>query len=176
MMNRRWYDNEPACTRLLEQLKGTQHPEIRDFAARIMIHFCERLRKELANKDKLSSRVNSLGVEGLTSLYRFGSQKMRWYDESPDVHKAIGYLYTMPMEGLSVIGFKLGDTFGLLQVYSAVCYQLGQAPAQAEMTKIALTALESGREDAEEALISIVGKELYEAFSKHIARKNNYGK
>jgi hypothetical protein len=171
-MERRWYDNEPACTRLIIQLKGMQHPEIRDFAARIMIHFSERLRKALSSKDKLSSRVNSLGVGALTSLYKFGSYKRRWYDHAPELHKAIGQLYTLPHEGLSVIGFKLGDTFGLLQVYSAVCYQLGQLPAQKEMTKIALTALQSGKKEAEEALIAIVGRDLYEALSNHIERKN----
>lgn len=167
-MDRRWYDTEPACTRLLVPLKGIYQPEIRDFSARIMIHFCERLRKSLASKDKLSSRVKSLGINALGSLYKFSSHKRRWYDHSVEIHKAMGYLYTLPEEGLAVIGYKLGDTFGLLQIYSAVCHQLGQIPAQTEMTKIALTALQSGREEAEEVLVAIVGRELYEAISDHI--------
>jgi hypothetical protein len=171
-MDRRWYDREPACSNLLMPLKGIYQPEVRDFSARIMIHFCERLRKSLASKDKLSSRVKSLGVNALTSIYNFRNHNRRWYDHSPELHKALSYLYTLPEGGLGVIGHKLGDTFGLLQVYSAVCHQLGQVPAQQEMTKIALTALKSGQKEAEEVLVAIVGRDLYNAISDTIHQEN----
>jgi len=42
---------------------------------------------------------------------------------------------------------------------------LGQIPSQREMTQIALTALQSGKKEAEEVLIAIVGQELYDALS-----------
>jgi len=163
--DRRWYDREPACSNLVAQMKGIRQPEVRDFAAKVMIHFCERVRKALADKDKFSSRVKSLGINALTSLYKGRRRERRWYDHDVEAKKAIDQLYTLPPEGLSVIGYKLGDTFGLLQVYSSVCQQLGQYPAGTEMTKIAMTALQSGRQEAEEVLITIVGRELYQALN-----------
>lgn len=167
-MDRRWYDSEPACSQLIRQMKKMRQEEVRDFAAKIMVHFCERVRKALSDKDKFTSRVKSLGVNAIHSLYKGRSRSRRWYDEVPEVKKAIDQLYTLPMEGLTVIGFKLGDTFGLLQIYSAVCYQLGQLPDQQEMIKISLAALQSGKTEAEEVLISIVGRELYQALSRHL--------
>ena len=164
-MDRRWYDQEPACTQLLKQLRQIEQPEIRHFCVNLMTHFCERLRKSLANKDKVSSKVNALGITAVTSLYRFGSERRRWYDDVPELHRAVGLLYTMPREGLTVIGYKLGDVVGLLQVYSVVCQQLNQIPDQKEMSKIALAALQMGKKEAEEIIISIVGKDLYDALN-----------
>jgi len=167
-MERRWYDCEPACSKLILQLEDIQQPEIRDFCAKVMIHFCERVRKAIADKDKFSSRVKSLGFSALNSLYKGRTRTRRWYDNLPEekeTQRAINQLYTLPQEGLTVIGFKLGDTFGLMQIYSAVCYHLGQIPSQREMTQIALTALQSGKKEAEEVLIAIVGQELYDALS-----------
>ena len=174
-MDRRWYDSEPACSKLVLQLKNIQQPEIRDFCAKVMIHFCERIRKAIAEREKFTSRVKSLGVSGLSSLYKGRNRMRRWYDNLPEgkgTQQAIGQLYTLPMEGLTAIGFKLGDTFGLMQIYSAVCYHLEQPPSQEVMIDIALTALQSGQKEAKEVLISIVGQELYDALSQEFNHPN----
>jgi hypothetical protein len=165
--DRRWYDREPACSNLVAQMQGIQSPDVRDFAAKVMIHFCERVRKALSDKDKFSTRVKSLGLGAVASLYKGRTRTRRWYDKDPEAKKAIDQLYTLPLQGLSVIGYKLGDTFGLLQIYSIVCELLGQPPAKDEMSKITLTALQSGRQEAEEVLITLVGSELYHALDLH---------
>lgn len=167
-MNNRWYDLDPACPRLIKQIQGMQQPEIREFSARILINFCEKLRKEIHIKGKKNQGVNSIGVSALTGLYRFGHKKRRWYDKDPVLHKAVGMLYSLPDVGLSVIAYKLGDTFGLLQVYSLVCTQVDQQPDMADLTKIATTSLKTGKEEAESILISLVGKDLYTALSPQV--------
>jgi len=170
-MNRRWYDREPVCSNLIVQLKNIQQPIVQDFCAKMLIHFCERIRKELAAQDKVSSRVKSLGVNALPSLYKAQSQRNRWYDHLPEVQKAVGQVYTLSHQGLSIVGYKLGDTFGMLQIYATVCHQLEQTPSQQEMTNITMTALQSGKSEAEDTLVSIIGQELYTNLTERQQKK-----
>jgi hypothetical protein len=160
-MDRRWYDQEPACPRLLAQLKEIPQEEIREFCGRIIIHFCDKIRKDLQSRTKLATGMNSLGSSALSGLYRFGVKERRWYDESPILKKAIGLLYALPKQGLSIISHKLGDTFGLLQIYSTVCSQVDQVPETKYLVQIAGTALKVGKAEAEEMLVEIVGHDLY---------------
>lgn len=160
-MNRRWYDQEASCPRLLEQIRDIPQAEIREFCARVMINFGEKVRKEINERDKRNLAVNSIGQQGLTALYRYGEEKQRWYDRDPVLHKAVGVFYTLSAEGLGLVGFKLGDTFGLLQVYGTVCAQLDQPPNMKEMAQIATTALNTGTQEAEEILVALVGQDLY---------------
>jgi hypothetical protein len=164
-MEQRWYDHEPLCTRLLAQIRGMPQEESREFCARVLIHFSEKLRKDIQDKEKKALKVNSIGLSAIASWYRFGSYKRRWYDNQAILHKAIGSLYALPVPGLAAISFKLGDTFGLLQVYALVCRELEQAPVLAEMAKICMTSLQDGPEEAREILIAIVGEELFESLS-----------
>src|SRR5262249_43964558 len=154
---------EITCTRLLEQIQGMPQPECREFCARVIIHFAEKLRKEIQKQGKHSLKVSSIGATGISGLYNFGHQKRRWNDEDPILHKAVGLLYGLPMEGLTVVGFKLGDTMGLIQVYATVCAQTDQFIDITELTKICSTALQDGRKEAEDVLISIVGEEVYQS-------------
>lgn len=164
-MRRRWYDQEPSCSRLLAQMNGMPHEEMREFCARVLVNFAEKLRKDMHRKGSLKPSVNSIGVPAITSLYRFGFKKRRWYDKNLTLHKAVGELYMLPPEGLAVLGFKLGDTFGLLQVYSSVCSQVEQEPELADMTLISTKSLQDGKKEAEDVLIAIVGKDLYESLA-----------
>jgi hypothetical protein len=161
MHRRRWYDQEVSCTRIMQQIRDMAAPECREFSARVLIHFAEKLRKEILQKGKHSAKVSSIGATGITGLYNFGHETRRWYDQYPTVQKAASLLYGLPSEGLSVLGFKLGDTIGLIQVYAAVCEQVPQQPDLTDLTKICTTALQAGRKEAEDILISIVGQELY---------------
>ena len=163
MHRRRWYDQEIICTRLMDQIRDMSQPECREFCARVVIHFAEKLRKELQQKGRHSANVSSIGAIGISGLYNFGHEKRRWYDQDAAVQKAASLLYGLPAEGLTVMGFKLGDTIGLIQVYSTVCEQIAQAPDLAVLTKICTTALQAGRKEAEETLIEIVGQDLYDS-------------
>lgn len=163
---RRWYDQERSCHRLFKQMQQMPQPEIREFCGRVIIHFCERLRKEMSKKGAGAFGVNSIGAPAISSLYRFGEKRRRWYDDEPVLHKAAGMMYTLSQAGLSVLGYKLGDTFGLIQVYAQVCDQVEQLPDVKDMANICTTSLQAGMEEAEEVLISIVGKELYVSLSQ----------
>jgi hypothetical protein len=164
--DRRWYDQEIYCHRLLEHIKDMPQPELREFCARVLIHFADRLRKEISRKGANTMGVNSIGAPAISSLYKFGEKRRRWYDQEPVTQKAVSLLYTLPRDGLSALGFKLGDTFGLLQVYAAVCDQVDQTPDMKEMTNICTTSLQAGVKEAEEVLVDIVGKDLYESISR----------
>jgi hypothetical protein len=169
MHRRRWYDQEMTCTRLMEQIREMPQPECREFSARVVIHFAEKIRKEILHKGRHSAKVSSIGATGITGLYNFGHETRRWYDDDPAIQKAAGLLYGLPAEGLSVVGFKLGDTIGLIQVYASVCEQIAQSPDLGDLTKICTTSLQAGRKEAEETLISIVGQELYDSVSPDIS-------
>lgn len=138
-------------------------PECREFCARVIIHFAEKIRKEILQRGRHSAKVSSIGALGITGLYNFGHESRRWYDQDQTIQKAVGLLYGLPLEGLSAVGFKLGDTIGLIQIYASVCEQVDQAPDPANLTKICTTALQAGRREAEEILISIVGQDLYDS-------------
>lgn len=160
-MDRRWYDQEPTCPKLLAQIQDMPQEEIREFCARIIIHFSEKIRKELQTRTKMASGMNSLGSSAVSGLYRFGRKERRWYDENPILKKSIGQLYGLPKQGLATITQKLGDTFGLLQIYSDVCTQVEQQPETKYLVQISVTALKVGKAEAEEMLIDIVGQDLY---------------
>lgn len=168
---RRWYDQERSCHQLLLQIRSMPQPQAREFCARVIAHIAEKLRKEVQKKGM--GGVSSIGVPALSSLYRFGSQRHRWYDGDPVIHKTVGLMYTLPTAGLSALGFKLGDTMGLMQIYASVCHQLDQPPDMKEMAKICITSLQAGREEAEEVLISIIGKDLYESL-RHLNMNNSW--
>lgn len=158
----RWYDQEPACARVLEQIHAIHHPEIQDTCGRIIIHLAERIRK-LLSKSYSGAGLSSMGPLGLSSLYRFGQHSRRWYDTRPTLLKAVSVIYRLPPQGLSALGYKLGDTFGLIQIYANVCTQLGQEPTDSDIIQICKTAFQDGPEEAEDVLANIIGKELYDA-------------
>lgn len=165
VLNRRWYDQEPACSRLIEQIRRIPQAEIREFCARVALHFIEKFRKEMQRKGKTSLAVNSIGIPAIAGLYQFGHQRNRWYDTDPLIHKTVGLLYTLPLEGLAVIGFKLGDSFGMIEIYAQVCQQLGQPADLKDLTRICTTTLQAGKGEARNLLIDMVGPELYESLT-----------
>src|SRR5689334_23067502 len=145
MDHRRWYDQEPACSRLLSQVREMQQDEMREFCVRLMIHFCDKIKKELHAVSRQSSGMHSLGSTAVTGIYQYGKRSRRWYDRNPVLKQGIGQLYTLPLNGLNTLSAKLGDTFGLLQIYSTVCTQIDQPPETRYMLQIAVTALRVGR-------------------------------
>jgi hypothetical protein len=158
---RRWYDQEFVCRRLLDQIREMPQTETREFCARVILHFAEKLRKECQDQGMLSS----IGIPGIHALYKFGHYKNRWYDENQVMLMAVGALYTLPPEGLSAIGYKLGDTFGLIKVYAQVCGQVEQPPDVKDLARICTTSLQAGVEEAREVLIKIIGPDLYKALN-----------
>jgi hypothetical protein len=170
-MNRRWYDQEASCPKLLKQIQGMPQPEIREFCGRVLINFTEKVRKEINERDKRNQEVNSIGHVAIQVLYRYGEEKGRWYDQDPVLHKAVGTLYTLNLEGLGIVGFKLGDTFGLFQIYATVCAQLDQPADMREMARIATTSLIVGTREAEEILVNLVGQDLYNSLGHTIRHK-----
>src|SRR5262249_3038693 len=119
---------------------------------------------------KNTSGITSIGLPGLEYLYKFGTQRRRWYDQDSVIQKAVGMLYTLPPEGLVAMGFKLGDTFGLIGVYDAICQELNQHPSIHDMVAISKLALNEGKESAETLLASIVGEDIYYSVSSQLKR------
>ncbi len=166
MHNRRWYDQEPACTLLLKQIQDMPQPEVRTFCARIIINFSEKLRKAIHQKRAEGVHLGSVQQSALSSLYKFGYEKNRWYDKEPSLYMAVATFYTLPPEGLAALGFQLGDTFGLILIYARVCHQLGHPPETADLVKICMTALQVGIQEGSAVLIDLVGQDLYESLRR----------
>jgi len=159
---RRWYDQDIQCMQLIQQIEGMLQPECREFCARVIIHFAEKLRKDILHKGRHTLSVSSIGASAISGLYNYGHRKRRSYDNDPLIHRTVGLLYSLPIEGLTVLGFKLGDTIGLIETYSMVCTYKGMGIDLTVLTRICTTALQAGKAEAEEMLIAIVGQSLYE--------------
>lgn len=168
-MYRRWYDQEPNCTKLLVHLRTMKDDEVRLYCARMIHHFAEGIRKEIQYKN--TAGITSIGLPGLEYLYKFGTSRRRWYDQEQSVQKAVGILYTMPPEGLVAMGFKLGDTFGLIAIYDLVCEEVGESPSIHDLISISKTALNEGFEQAETLVASLVGEDAYYALSTQLFGK-----
>lgn len=166
MSNRRWYDREPVCTRLLMQVKDMPQPETRIFCARVIVNFAEKLRRSIRKRKAEGIQLGALGEGTLANLYRYGQEKRRWYDQEAAVSQAVGMFYTLPPEGLAALGFQLGDTFGLIQVYAGVCDQLGHPPQTPDLVQICMTSLQTGISEAEAVLVDLVGQDLYDSLSR----------
>lgn len=156
---------------LLGQVKDMPQPEVRTFCARIIINFAEKLRKAIHQKKAEGVHLGSVQQSALASLYKFGYEKNRWYDKEPSVYMAVATFYTLPPEGLSALGFQLGDTFGLIQIYAKVCDQLGHPPETGDLVKICMTSLQVGVQEGSAVLIDLVGHDLYESLRRQAPRR-----
>lgn len=159
----RWYDKEAGCTELVDLMRAMRQEEIREFAARLIIQLTERIQEQLNSR---GGSHKSLGLPALRELYLARGHVRRWYDTEVIIKRAIGCFYSLPTEGLTVLTFKLRDTFELVAMYSYVCHQLGQDPSSKDLLGIARNGLHEGKEEAEEFLSELVGKDLYEALSQ----------
>lgn len=166
-MYQRWYDQEPTCTKLLIHLKQIRQKDVQQFCARMLKLFAEQLRHEIQLKNE--SSITSIGLTGVERLYKYGSKRRRWYDQDQVLHKAVGALYTLPPEGITAIGFKLGDTFGLMSVYATVCYEVDEEPSIQTLVKISQTSLQEGHQEAEAMLVSLVGEDLFYAINRQLS-------
>lgn len=168
--DRRWYDKEPACTKLVEQLKALEHPRVREFCGKLLLRFIDEVRQVLQNKKGELSPV-SLGLPALQGLYKGKQNHHRWYDDDKIMQRAISTLYSLPLAGLSALSFKLSDTLGLIGVYDYVCIQIGQEPVVRELFNITKSGVEVGKDEAERILTEIVGPDLYEVFSREFQER-----
>jgi len=160
-MYQRWYDQEPSVTKLMTQLRHMKHVEVQEFCGRMLSHFAEQIRKQIQYKN--SAGLTTIGATNLQHLYKFKQYQRRWYDRVLPVQKAVGTIYTLPLEGLTALGYGMGDTFGLVEVYSQVCYDIGQPPLTTDLVTITKKSLEEGREVAVEFVRELVGDDLFDA-------------
>ncbi len=160
-MYQRWYDQEPNCTKMLVHLREIKQPEVQEFCGRMMLTVGEHLRKEVQRQSDRG--VSSIGIGGIEALYQFSREKRRWYDTITSVKQAVNLLYTLPPEGIVAYGFALGDTMGLISIYSQVCIDTKQKPTINDLVNISKTSLEQGLPEAIDLLKSLIGDELFNA-------------
>jgi hypothetical protein len=158
---RRWYDQEPACREVLHHLQHMDVPAVQAFAANFIAHLAEEVQTTLHLRS--GSAPKTLGLAGIKETYLSRSQNKRWYDQKPHLKQAVSRFYTLPMQGLAALCFKLQEPMGLLATYSYVCQQLGQQPQEEDMTQLMRVGLFEGVEQAEDTLKALVGIDLYTA-------------
>lgn len=160
-MHKRWYDQDPSCTKMLTHIKSVKQMEVQEFCGRMLGHFTDQMRKQIQYKNH--SGLTSIGLPGIEYLYKFRQQQRRWYDKVKPVQLAVGSMYTLPKEGLAALGFTVGDTFGLISVYSQVCFEIGQPPLTHDLVTISKKALHEGRDQAIGFVKELVGDDLFDA-------------
>ncbi len=159
---RRWYDQEPHCAKMLLEIKNIDREELQSFCGRIIRHVAEQIRKRIQLQN--DKGITSIGVPGISALYSFRQKQRRWYDDIPDVQKAVGTLYTLPHEGLSALSFGLNDALGLISIYCQVCDELGNVPSVFDLVEISKRALNQGPNEAKSFMKQLIGDDLYQAF------------
>lgn len=158
---RRWYDQEPQSRLLLEHIRQMEQPDIQDFACNLLVQVALEVDHAILTRN--GSAPRTLGLSGIKEKYLGKTQNKRWYDQKPNLKKAVSQFYTLPLHGLTAVCFKLDEPFGLLALYSYMCMHLGQAPKAADLDHIARLCLFETKEKAQAMLSQLVGVELYEA-------------
>jgi hypothetical protein len=88
----RWYDNEPKAVRVFELIENLQQPERAEFANNLY-HVLN-----IVKKQKFSKELNlSLGENKIHGYYQ-SFNKRRWYDQMPELMRAINLLNTLSFE------------------------------------------------------------------------------
>lgn len=157
---RRWYDQEPVCHHLMNQIQLVPQPEAQQFCGRLLGQLAEQMRKRIQETNQ--SQATSIGFRAIEGLYGFNQHHRRWYDHVQPVHRAVSRLYMLPSEGLVALGFSSGDLFGLLSVYAQVCDELKQKPSAEEMATITRKVLFEGQDQGAAFLKLLIGDEVFE--------------
>jgi hypothetical protein len=159
--NSRWYDQEPVCRQVIDLLQQMENPTIQLFAANLVCQLANEVHNTLRLRS--GSAPKTLGLSGIKETYLSRNQNKRWYDHTPQLKQAIGRFYTLPLNGLTALCFKLYEPLNLLALYSFICQQIGQQPQEEELTNIVRSGLFESTEQAEQTLIGLVGQDLYTA-------------
>jgi hypothetical protein len=159
--HRRWYDQEAGSRDLLATLQHIEQPDILDFACNLLIQVADEVEHAILTRN--GSAPKTLGLAGIKEKYLGKMQTKRWYDQKPNLKKAVSRFYTLPLNGLAAVCFKLEEPFGLLALYSYMCQSIGLTPREDDLTQIARLSLFETRVKAEAMMSQLVGDELYEA-------------
>ena len=146
---------------MMVHVRTMKHVEVQEFCGRMLNHFAEQIRKQIQYKNHAG--ITSIGVEGIQQLYQFKRNQRRWYDQVKPVQKAVAAMYTLPPEGLTALSFAVGDTLGLISVYSQVCYEVDQIPMIQDLVTISKKSLQEGKDSAIDFVKELVGDDLFEA-------------
>jgi hypothetical protein len=158
---RRWTDQDPTCRELINHLKTITQPDILDFACNLIVQLSEEIGQAIRTRN--GSAPKTLGPAGIKEKYLGKQMNKRWYDHKPNLKRAIGGFYTLPLYGLSALCFKLEEPIGLLATYGYMCEQLGQNPSEADLSAIIKISLFKGGDEGRTFLSELVGVELFEA-------------
>jgi hypothetical protein len=162
--SRRWLDQEPVCQELLDMLQQMACPGVQDFGSQLLLGMVDRIASEIHKKTE--NDIKTLGIHALKQRYLTKSAHMRWYDRHPVLKKAIGNLYALPLQGLTVLGFKLREPMNALGLYSFSCIELAMEPDPSDMMDIAKFCLYEPQEDSDQILETILGKDLFESLNQ----------
>ncbi|MBX2861553.1 MAG: hypothetical protein KTR14_09980 [Vampirovibrio sp.] len=156
---RRWYDKDFGCTLMVDRINEIAPEEVKQFAVMLLDRMVVQIRE--AHQKKIGG-AKSLGIDAVKEMYRSRSHHRRWYDEQAGIKKAVGSLYSLPNEALTAVGFHLSELFGFLTLYGFACESLGMEPDKEDLAKITSTTISNGSHDGKEALIQVIGQELYD--------------
>ena len=158
---RRWYDQEPSSRQVLAYLHQMEQPDIQDFACMVLIQVADEVEHAILTRN--GSAPKTLGLAGIKEKYLGKTHNKRWYDQKPNLKKAVSRFYTLPLHGLSAVCFKLEEPFSLLALYSYMALHVGQTPREPDLTHLTRLSLFESRDKALAMLTQLIGEELYDA-------------
>ncbi len=101
----------------------------------------------LAERDcdavELMKAVRTLGSEKILGLHK-SKRKLRHYDQNPQFHNAMNYLFLMSPESRLFLAKKILELIGFMQDYFKICREYGQNPDTKTCEKISDVYIELG--------------------------------
>ena len=157
---KRWYDGHPAISRgvgLLEALPFDVQSIVAEGVNTVAEKDC--------SAHEISSSLKSLGKDKVLSMYK-AKAKRRAYDQNPEFHKAMGYMYVLENNQRDFVGNKmLGITAGV-QSYVQTC-QKHELPVNLRVVQqITLVCIEEGQEGVSR-LLDKINDDVKQAAKQH---------
>lgn len=156
---RRWYDQDPGCTRLLLLLEKITQPELRQAAIRLLGNVTNKVLAKMTDTGKYA--LHSIGLPAIREKYMTRRFMRRSYDASDDLRDICSTLYQLPLPGLAALGFSLTDAFELLVIYSFACEELYAQPDPEEVLNLVQRSLHEGLQVGRDTLIEYIGKNMF---------------
>ena len=126
----RWYDRSPQVSQAVRTLEKS-HSDFQKAIAEVINELSD-LRSLTHQNEGGLKKIGSQKILGLMK----SKAKRRWYDENPQMHKAINTMYVMSEEEREEIALKVLVSLGGLNSYKNRCTESETPPSYREMLAI----------------------------------------
>lgn len=146
---KRWYDHDTHVATAVDLVMKFP-PEIQSIIFKGIYMLAE---KEF-RANELMNEFKTLGTEKVLAMYK-SKEKKRIYDQDPNTHKAMNYLYLLSEQNRKLMAHHILSLMGVMQDYLKVCQNAKQAPKSGEVASLTDSYVDSGIQAAKSMLAEL---------------------